>query len=56
MILSPLTVHTLGVREVRVTVKPELEVAPEAKVVDCDFVPGLAKVMTCELNVETGNS
>ena len=49
VIFSPDTVQTPLVFEARVTVKPEDETAPEPKVTPGAFVPGLLKVMVCEL-------
>lgn len=49
VMLRPDTVHTVGVVDVRATVRPEDAVAPEAKgVVLKARAPGFAKVMVCE--------
>ncbi len=56
-ILSPLTVQTDGVFETNVTVKPELDVAPDANgVTDITLVPGLLKVIVCAVRELTGNT
>ena len=51
----PLTVQTDGVYEVRVTVRPELELAPEANGVDEKVRSiGLLNVISCGVLESTG--
>ena len=50
---KPEIVQTLGVSETSVTVKPEVAVAPEAKVVDALMPVGCAKLMVCGVSDET---
>ena len=45
--VAPETVHTLGVVEVNVTVRPLVDVAESVTGVPAVWVPGLAKVIVC---------